>query len=57
MEIKRDDRVWDIVIVRCSDRCEFLSYPANYRACNYQSVEHPGETPCNMDICPIKKYM
>ena len=55
MLIKKDDREWNVVVVKSHDHCEFVSYPANYHACNHPSVEHVGETECNMDICPIKR--
>lgn len=54
MDIKKDKREWDIVIVKDNSKCDFLSYPANYHACNHPYVEHPGETECNMDTCPVE---
>ena len=54
MIIEKDERKWRIVAIKSNDECLFLTYPANYHACSHPLVEHPGETACNMDICPIK---
>jgi hypothetical protein len=54
MNIEKDTREWDVITVKSHDKCAFISYPANYHACNHPSVELPGETRCSMDICPIR---
>ena len=53
--LQRDTREWDVLTIKSHDKCDFVSYPANYHACNHPSVEHAGETECNMDICPLKR--
>jgi hypothetical protein len=55
MIIEKDNRKWDITITKNHNHCDFVSYPANYRACNHPDVENSGETGCSMDICPIKR--
>ncbi len=54
VRIEKDSREWYIIDIRKNSDCSYLSYPANYHACNHPKVECPGETECNMDICPIR---
>lgn len=54
-QIQKDDREWNVLTVKGHDKCDYVSYPANYHACNHPSVGIPGETECNMDICPLKR--
>ena len=55
MNIKKDNREWDTVVIRRHSECDYLSYPANYHACDHPLAEYPHETECCMDTCPIER--
>lgn len=55
MNTVKDNRKWDIVVIREHAECDYLSYMANCRVCDHMAAEYPHETECRMDTCPIKR--
>lgn len=54
MEIKQDERVWEVVLRLNSKKCPYIYYPADYHGCKILSDIRPGEDYCVKERCPMR---